>query len=125
MASTRYTKDHEWLRLDGDTATVGISDYAQAQLGDIVYVELPAIGKSIGRGEEAAVVESVKAASEVYAPMAGEVIAINNDLEGTPGAVNEDAEGKGWFLKLKVGNAAEFEALMDEKQYKAFLETIE
>jgi glycine cleavage system H protein len=125
MASTRYTKDHEWLRLDGDTATVGISDYAQAQLGDIVYVELPALGKSIARGEEAAVVESVKAASEVYAPMAGEVIGVNNDLEGAPGAVNEDAEGKGWFLKLKVGNVAEFEALMDEQQYKAFLETIE
>jgi glycine cleavage system H protein len=125
MASTRYTKDHEWLRLDGDTGTIGISNYAQAQLGDIVYVELPAIGKSIAKGEEAAVVESVKAASEVYAPMTGEVIAINGDLEGTPGAVNEDAEGNGWFLKLKVGNVAEFEELMDEEQYKAFLETIE
>jgi glycine cleavage system H protein len=125
MASTRYTKDHEWLRLDGDTGTIGISNYAQAQLGDIVYVELPALGKSIAKGAEAAVVESVKAASEVYAPMTGEVIAINGDLEGTPGAVNEDAEGNGWFLKLKVGNVAEFEELMDEEQYKAFLETIE
>ena len=125
MASTRYTKDHEWVRLDGDTGTIGISNYAQAQLGDIVYVELPAIGKSIAKGEEAAVVESVKAASEVYAPMTGEVVAVNGDLEGAPGAVNEDAEGNGWFLKLKVGNVAEFEELMNEEQYKAFLKTIE
>jgi glycine cleavage system H protein len=125
MASTRYTKDHEWVRLDGDTGTIGISNYAQAQLGDIVYVELPAIGKAIAKGEEAAVVESVKAASEVYAPMTGEVIAVNGDLEGAPGAVNEDAEGNGWFLKLKVGNVAEFQELMDEEQYKAFLQTIE
>ena len=125
MASTRYTKDHEWVRLDGDTGIIGISNYAQAQLGDIVYVELPAIGKSIAKGEEAAVVESVKAASEVYAPMTGEVIAVNGDLEAAPGAVNEDAEGNGWFLKLKVGNVAEFQELMNEEQYKAFLETIE
>ena len=125
MADTRYTKDHEWLRLDGDTATIGISQYAQAQLGDIVYVELPPVGKAIATGEEAAVVESVKAASEVYAPMSGEVVAVNEGLEGAPGTVNEDAEGAGWFLKLKVGNPAEFEALMSEEQYKAFLETIE
>jgi len=125
MPSIRYTKDHEWLRLEGDTGTVGISNYAQAQLGDIVYVELPAVGKAISKGQEAAVVESVKAASEVYAPMSGEVIAVNGALEGSPGAVNEDAEGDGWFLKLKVGNAAEFEELMSEEEYKAFLETIE
>jgi glycine cleavage system H protein len=124
MASTRYTKDHEWIRLDGDTASVGISNYAQAQLGDIVYVELPAIGKQVGKGEEAAVVESVKAASEVYAPVGGEVIAVNTELEASPGTVNEDAENAGWFLKLKVANAAELDELMSEEQYKAFLDTI-
>jgi len=124
MANMRYTKDHEWIRLDGDTGTVGISDYAQSQLGDVVYVELPAIGKKIGKGEEAAVVESVKAASEVYAPVAGEVIAVNTELEGTPGAVNADAEGAGWFLKLKVANAAELDELMDDDGYKSFLETL-
>ena len=125
MASTRYTKDHEWIRLDGETATVGISEYAQAQLGDVVYVELPPIGKRLGKGDEAAIVESVKAASEVYAPVAGEVVAVNSDLEGTPAAVNEDAEGAGWFLKLKVGDPAEIETLMSGEQYKAFLETIQ
>jgi glycine cleavage system H protein len=125
MGSTRYTNDHEWIRLDGDVGTVGISDYAQTQLGDVVYVELPPIGKKVTKGDEAAVVESVKAASEVYAPVAGEVIAVNTDLEGTPAAVNQDAEGRGWFLKLKVANPAEVEALMNEEQYKAFLETIE
>jgi glycine cleavage system H protein len=124
MASIRYTKDHEWVRLDGETATVGISNYAQTQLGDVVYVELPAIGKRIGKGEEAAVVESVKAASEVYAPVSGEVIAVNTELEATPGAVNEDAEGTGWFLKLKVADAAELEQLMTEEQYKDYLESI-
>jgi glycine cleavage system H protein len=125
MASIGYTKDHEWIRIDGDTGTVGISNYAQGQLGDVVYVELPAIGKSIGKGQEIAVVESVKAASEVYAPMAGEVTAVNSDLERAPARVNEDAEGGGWFLKLRIANAAEFSDLMNEEQYKAFLETIE
>jgi len=125
MASIRYTSDHEWIRLDGDVGTVGISDYAQTQLGDVVYVELPAIGKKVGKGDEAAVVESVKAASEVYAPVSGEVIAVNTELDGAPATVNEDAEGKGWFLKLKVADAAELESLMDEAQYKAFLETIQ
>jgi glycine cleavage system H protein len=124
MADIRYTKDHEWIRLDGDTASIGISNYAQAQLGDIVYVELPAVGKQVGKGEEAAVVESVKAASEVYAPVGGEVTAVNTGLEASPGTVNEDAEGAGWFLKLKVANAAELEDLMSEEQYKAFLDTI-
>jgi len=125
MASIHYTKDHEWVRLDGDTAIVGISHYAQEQLGDIVYVELPPVGKKVGKGEEAAVVESVKAASEVYAPVSGEVIAINSDLEAKPAAVNEDAEGSGWFLKLKVANAAEAEELMSAEQYKEYLASIE
>jgi len=124
MASIHYTKDHEWVRLDGDTAIVGISHYAQEQLGDIVYVELPPVGKKVGKGEEAAVVESVKAASEVYAPVSGEVIAINSDLEAKPAAVNEDAEGSGWFLKLKVANAAEAEELMSAEQYKEYLASI-
>jgi glycine cleavage system H protein len=125
MATIRYTKDHEWIRLDGEIGTVGISEYAQAQLGDVVYVELPPVGKKVGRGDEAAVVESVKAASEVYAPVAGEVIEVNGELDGTPAIVNEDAEGQGWFLKLQVANVADVEGLMTEEQYQAFLETIE
>jgi glycine cleavage system H protein len=123
--STRYTRDHEWIRLEGDTATVGISDYAQEQLGDIVFVELPAVGKKLAKGEEVAVVESVKAASEIYAPVAGEVIAVNDALADQPGVVNTHPEGAGWFLKLKVANKADFDALMDGEAYSAFLETVE
>lgn len=122
--SVRYTKDHEYVRLDGDVAVVGISDYAQGQLGDVVFVELPEIGKAVEKGKEAAVVESVKAASEVYAPISGEVVEVNSELEGAPGLVNEDAEGKGWFLKLKLSNPAEVSELMDEAAYKAFLDTL-
>jgi glycine cleavage system H protein len=124
MPATHFTKEHEWIRLEGDVATVGITNYAQEQLGDIVYVELPKIGKAISKGAEAAVVESVKAASEVYAPVSGEVVAINNLLEGAPGTVNEDPEGEGWFLKLKVADASELDSLMTQDQYVAFLETI-
>lgn len=122
--TTRYTRDHEWIRLDGDTATVGISKYAQEQLGDIVFVELPEVGKKLGKGAEAAVVESVKAASEVFAPVAGEVVETNEALADAPGAVNDDPEGEGWFLKLKVDNRADVDALMDADAYTAFLETI-
>ena len=122
--STRYTRDHEWIRLEGDTALLGISDYAQEQLGDIVFVELPAIGKKLAKGAEAAVVESVKAASEIYAPVAGEVIAVNDALADQPGTVNNDPEGAGWFLKLKVADRADLDTLMDSEAYKAFLETI-
>lgn len=122
--SVRYTKDHEYVRLDGDIAVIGISDYAQGQLGDIVFVELPEIGKSVGQGAEAAVVESVKAASEVYAPLSGEVVEVNAELESAPALVNEDPEGKGWFVKLKITDAAELDALMDADAYKAFLETL-
>lgn len=122
--TTRYTREHEWIRLDGDTATVGITGYAQEQLGDIVFVELPAVGKQLTKGGEAAVVESVKAASEVYAPVAGEVAAINETLSDAPGTVNDDPEGEGWFMRLKIKDRAEVEALMDEAAYKAFLETI-
>jgi glycine cleavage system H protein len=122
--TTRYTREHEWVRLEGDVAVVGISKYAQDQLGDIVYVELPEIGKKLAKGAEAAVVESVKAASEVYAPVAGEVVAVNQALADEPGKVNESPEVSGWFLKLKPANPGDLDALMDETAYRSFLETI-
>jgi len=122
--TTRYTKEHEWIRLDGDTAVVGISEHAQSQLGDVVYVELPQIGKSFAAGDEAAVVESVKAASEVYAPASGEVVAVNDALADTPATVNEDAEGTGWFLKLKLKDPGELEQLMTAEQYKDYVATL-
>jgi glycine cleavage system H protein len=117
----RYTKDHEWVRLDGDVATVGITSFAQEQLGDVVFVELPQVGKQVSKGEEAAVVESVKAASEIYAPISGEVVEVNGALEGEPAKVNADPEGDAWFLKLKLSDRGEFDGLLDEAQYKAFL----
>ncbi len=120
----RYTHDHEWIRLEGDTATVGISDYAQEQLGDVVFVELPEVGRKLVKGGEAAVVESVKAASEIFAPVAGEVIEVNGALADQPGTVNADPEGEGWFLKLKVTDPAEVEALMTIDAYQEFLRTI-
>jgi glycine cleavage system H protein len=120
----RYSKDHEWVRLDGDLATVGISSYAQEQLGDIVYVELPEIGKKLAKGAEAAVVESVKAASEVFAPVAGEVAEVNAALTDEPARVNDDPEGEGWFMKLRGVSRAEVDGLMDAAAYKSFLETI-
>jgi glycine cleavage system H protein len=120
----RFTKEHEYIQVEGDTGTVGITDYAQAQLGDVVFVELPNIGRSLTKGAEAAVVESVKAASEIYAPASGEVVAINSDLEGTPGTVNEDAAGRGWFFKLKLTQPAELEELMSEPDYAAYLASI-
>ncbi len=122
--TTRYTRDHEWIRLDGDTAVVGISEYAQEQLGDIVFVELPPVGKKIDKGGEAAVVELVKAASEVYAPLGGEVIEVNAALTEEPGTVNQHPEGAGWFIKLKVGDSSGFEDLMDGEAYERFLETV-
>ncbi|MBX9908566.1 MAG: glycine cleavage system protein GcvH [Beijerinckiaceae bacterium] len=124
MAETRYTKDHEYIRIEGDTGTVGITDYAQGQLGDVVFVELPTVGKAVAKGGEAAVVESVKAASEVYAPVSGEVVAVNSDLEAAPGTVNEDPAGKGWFVKLKLTDAAELEGLMSEAQYQDYVKTL-
>jgi glycine cleavage system H protein len=120
----KYTKDHEYIRIEGDIGVVGITDYAQQQLGDVVFVELPAKGKKLAKGGEAAVVESVKAASEVYAPVSGEVIDINAALEGAPATVNEDSTGKGWFLKLKLANKAELDGLMSEAEYQAYLKTI-
>ncbi|HEY8564164.1 MAG TPA: glycine cleavage system protein GcvH [Beijerinckiaceae bacterium] len=122
--TTRYTKDHEYIRLEGDTATVGITAYAQEQLGDVVFVELPAVGKAVAKGEEAAVVESVKAASEVYAPVSGEIVAVNDALEGAPGTVNEDPAGQGWFVKLRLKDPSELDALMSEDDYQAFLKTL-
>jgi glycine cleavage system H protein len=124
MTDTRYTKDHEWIRLDGEAATVGITEHAQSQLGDVVYVELPAVGKTFAAGAEAAVVESVKAASEVYAPASGEVVAVNAALADAPATVNEDAEGKGWFLKLKLSDPAELDRLMTAQQYKDYVATL-
>jgi glycine cleavage system H protein len=124
MTTVRYTKDHEWIAVDGDVGTVGITDFAQGQLGDVVFVELPAVGKAVTKGGEAAVVESVKAASDVYAPVTGTVVAANSDLEGAPGTVNEDPQGKGWFMKVKLANPAELDGLMSEDDYKAFLATL-
>ena len=123
--STHYTKDHEWIRLDGEVATVGITEHAQSQLGDIVYVELPEIGRKVEKGGEAAVVESVKAASDVYAPASGEVIAVNDSLGSVPAAINEEAEGKGWFFRLKLSAPGELDGLMSAEQYKEFLTTLE
>jgi glycine cleavage system H protein len=121
---TYFTKDHEWVRIDGDIAVVGITEHAQEQLGDVVFVKLPAIGRTVSQGGEAAVVESVKAASEVYAPLGGEVIEGNSALEDNPALVNQDAEGEGWFFKLRLSDAAEAEGLMDRAAYEAYLETI-
>ena len=122
MTALRFTREHEWIRLDGDLATVGITDYAQQQLGDVVYVELPEIGRHIDKGAEAAVVESVKAASEIYAPAAGAVAAVNETLAGEPARVNADPMGEGWFLKLRLDDPKEIDALMDEEGYRHFVE---
>ena len=122
MSAPRFTKDHEWVRLDGELATVGISDYAQSQLGDVVYVELPAIGRQLERGKEAAVVESVKAASDVYAPVSGEVAEVNEALAADPAKVNTDPMGEGWFLKLRLADPKELDGLLDDDAYKRFVE---
>ena len=122
MSTVKYTRDHEWVRVEGDVAVIGITDYAQTQLGDVVYVELPELGRRVTQGKEAAVVESVKAASEVYAPISGEVIAVNDALSGEPGKVNADPMGEGWFLKLRIADARQLEGLMDETAYTAFVE---
>jgi glycine cleavage system H protein len=122
MSEIRYTKEHEWVKVDGDTATVGISPYAQEQLGDVVFVELPEVGKKMEKGKEMAVVESVKAASEVYAPISGEVTEVNAALTDAPATVNEDAMGKGWFAKLKLTNKADLDGLMDEAAYKKYVD---
>jgi glycine cleavage system H protein len=124
MTEIRYSKDHEYVRIDGDEATIGITDYAQAQLGDIVFVDLPPIGKTVAKGAEAAVIESVKAASELYAPVSGAVIETNATLQETPGLVNEDPIGKGWFVKLKLADRKELDSLMDAAAYADFVKTL-
>ena len=121
MATERFTKDHELIRVDSGIATVGITAHAQTQLGDVVFVELPDVARKVTQGEAVAVVESVKAASDVFAPITGEVVETNNDIVGQPALVNEDAEGKAWFFKLKVANTAELDALMDRAAYEAFV----
>ena len=117
-----YTKDHEWIEVDGDTATVGITDYAQGQLGDIVFAEVPAVGSTLKKGGDAAVVESVKAASDVYAPVSGTVTEGNAALGDEPALVNSDPEGSGWFFKLSLSDVGELGGLMDEPAYKAFVD---
>ena len=119
MSVTKYTEDHEWITVDGDIATVGITGFAANQLGDVVFVELPEVGKAVSKGDEFAVVESVKAASEVYAPVDGEITAINDALEGEPATVNEDPSGAGWFVKIKLSDASQLDGLMDEAAYNA------
>ncbi|NQU69206.1 MAG: glycine cleavage system protein GcvH [Rhodospirillales bacterium] len=120
MSDLKYTKDHEWVRVEGDTAIIGISDFAQEQLGDVVFVELPEIGKQLKKGAEAAVIESVKAASEVFAPVSGEVVDTNGPLADNPGLVNEAPTGDGWFLKIRINDASELDGLMDEDAYLKF-----
>jgi len=120
MSETRYTDQHEWVRLEGDTATVGITKFAAEQLGDVVYVELPAAGKSVKAGGEAAVVESVKAASEVYAPVSGTVTGANDALTAEPSKVNDEPEGAGWFFQVKLSDVGEFRSLMDAAAYAEF-----
>jgi glycine cleavage system H protein len=123
MAELRYSKDHEWVRTDGDAATVGISDHAQNALGDVVFVDLPEVGRTVAAHEAVAVVESVKAASDVYAPIAGRIVEVNSALAEDPGLINREPTGEGWFFKIEPANPAEIEALMDESAYAAFLES--
>lgn len=120
MAIEKFSKDHEWIRVEGDIATIGITVHAQDQLGDVVFVEVPEVGRKVSAEEAVAVVESVKAASDVYSPLTGEVIEANGDLASTPGLVNEDAEGRAWFFKVRLANPAELDALMDRAAYDDF-----
>lgn len=125
MAETRYTTDHEWVRLEDDgTLTIGITDHAQEALGDIVFVELPEVDREVAEGESCATVESTKAASDVYAPVAGRVAEINESVTDDPGLINRDPQGEGWFWRMEPADDANFEALMDEEAYQAFLETL-
>lgn len=125
MTDLRYTKEHEWILVDGDSATVGITDYAQSQLGDIVFVEVPDAGKAVEKGGEAAVVESVKAASEVYAPVSGTVTEGNGALADAPDTVNSDPTGGGWFFKMTLSDASQLEGLMDQAAYDAYLKDLD
>ena len=120
MSDLKYTQEHEWIRIDGDVGTIGISNFAQEQLGDVVFIELPEIGKNVVLGDEAAVIESVKAASELYSPVSGEVIEVNSALNDAPDLVNSDPTGEGWFIKIRLSKADEVQALMDEAAYTAY-----
>ena len=122
--SLYFTKEHEWVRVEGETATVGISDHAQEQLGDIVFAEVPEAGRRVSKGQEAAVVESVKASSDVYAPVSGEVTEGNQAVADDPSLVNSDPEGQGWFFKLKLDNPSELDGLMDEGAYREWIKTL-
>ena len=117
----RFSDSHEWVAVDGDVATIGVSDHAQEELGDIVFVELPEQGKTIGKGDAAAVLESTKAAADIYAPISGEIIEVNGNLEETSGLINESPEGEGWLFKLRVSNASELDSLMDAAAYEEFI----
>ena len=123
-ADKRYTKEHEWVTLDGDIATVGITDHAQEQLGDLVHVDLPDLEREVAEGETCAVVESVKAASDIFAPLAGKVVEINETIVEDPSIVNSDAEGLGWFFRLEIDDTEAFEQLMDQDAYDEYLETL-
>ena len=120
----RYSNEHEWIRVEGDVGTIAISNYAQEQLGDVVFVDVPQAGRKIAKGESVAVVESVKAASDIYAPASGEVLEANAELANTPGDVNAEPMGKGWFFRMKLSNKAELDSLMDEKAYAAFVKSL-
>ena len=125
MATLKFTDQHEWLSIEDDIACVGITGYAQEQLGDVVFVELPETGAEFSRGDEAAVVESVKAAAEVYAPVTGDITETNKDLEGSPELVNSDPQGTGWFFKMRLSDLSETDAMMDEQSYKDFVASLE
>ena len=122
--SIRYTNEHEWVRLEGDVGTIGITSYAQEQLGDVVFVEVPAVGRKVAKGDSIAVVESVKAASDIYAPVSGEVVEANAALADSPGDVNAEPTGKGWFFKIRLSDKAELDGLMDEAAYDAFVKSL-
>jgi glycine cleavage system H protein len=124
MADVKYTNEHEWIRIEGDVGTVGITNYAQEQLGDVVFVDVPQAGRKVAKGESIAVVESVKAASDIFAPATGEVVEGNAGLAEQPGDVNAEPMGKGWFFKMKLANKGELDGLMDEKAYDAFVKSL-
>ena len=122
--SVKYTQEHEWIRIEGDVGTIGITDYAQEQLGDVVFVDVPAVGRTVAKGESIAVVESVKAASDIFAPVSGEVVEANAALAETPGDVNTEPTGKGWFFKIRLSAKGELDGLMDEAAYEAFVKNL-
>ncbi len=121
MADVKYTNEHEWIRVDGDVGTIGITDYAQEQLGDVVFVDVPQVGRKVTKGESIAVVESVKAASDIFAPVSGEIVEANGALTNAPGDVNAEPMGKGWFFKIRLSNKSELDGLMDEAAYNTFV----